>query len=145
MRECLSEGLIQKYIDKETSEQENAFIISHLADCSKCAKNVESTRQSANRIKQIIGSIDENDIETPSFKKPVARVHILHNNIKKIIFAVSAACIIIFFFFIFQKEEEKTELVFSFDVKSEFNANLPISEQDLVIQIFDSEGNIIEH
>ena len=145
MRECLSEDLFQKHIDKETSVQEEAYIINHLADCSKCAEMVASMKQSANRIKQIIGSMDESDIEIPVFKKPTARLHILQLNFKKVIYAVSAACIIIFLLFIFQKEDMKVELVYSFDVESEFNANLPISEQDMLIQIIDSEGNIIEY
>jgi len=145
MRECLSGELIQKHIDGENSAQEDAQIIKHLADCPACVEKLESMKKSAIRVKQAVASMDESDIEIPAFKKPAAPKSILRHNIKKVVYAAVAACIIVLLTFISQKEEKKVELVFSFDLERGFNANLPVSEQEMVIQIIDSEGNIAEY
>jgi len=142
---CISEELIQKYIDKETSIKEEAYINSHLTVCAKCAEKIENMRQTAGHIKQLIGLIDEKDIEIPRFNMPVHQKKILYNNFKKIIYAASAACLLFLFLFIFQKQKDEVELVFSYDLESEFNANLPVSEQEMVIQIIDSEGKLIKY
>jgi len=198
---CISEELIQKYIDKEASAKEKVYIISHSADCARCAEKIEDMQQTASQIKQTIGLIDENNVEIPGFTKPLDHQNIIRTNITRIIYAASAACIILLLFFIFQKQNHEVKLVsnrvsdgmetaflstrdssptshdrqtridainkkesqepgqaiskrhsltdltlvYSFNLESEFNANLPISEQEMVIQIIDPQGKVTKY
>lgn len=142
---CISEELIQKYIDKEVSGKEEAYINSHITDCTKCAVKIENMRQTAGHIKKIIGLIDEKDIEIPGFKMTAHKTKFLHLSFKKIIYAASVACILALFLVIFYKQKHELKLVYYYDLESEFNANLPVSEQEMVIQIIDSEGKLIKY
>lgn len=142
---CISEELIQKYIDKETSPTEDEYILVHSGECRKCADEIVSMRQSADRIKNLIRLSDEEDVEIPGFVKPVQIKKISNKNYKRIIYAASAACILFLFLFLFQTQEDDAEYIYSYDLEIDFNANLPASEQEMVIQIIDSEGKLIDH
>lgn len=142
---CISDDIIQKFIDKETSVEENSIVQNHLTTCSKCAKKVEESRYSANRIKELIGSLNKNDIQVPRFKEPENHKKTLFINFKKVVYAASAACLVIVFLVFHQKPKDEIEFVYSYDVESEYNANLPLSEQEMVIEIIDSEGNLLKY
>lgn len=142
---CISDQLIQKYIDEESSVEKNSFVQSHIKTCSKCAEKVEEMRQTAGCIKNLIDLIDEKHIEIPTFKKPEPQKKIVHPNFTRFIYSVSAACILILFLFVLQKTKDEVELVYSYDLESEFNANLPVSEQEMEIIIIDKSGKLIKH
>lgn len=139
---CISEELIHKYIDKEASTKEEAYIFSHIKDCDKCVQKIDIIRQRAYNIKKLIGLTDKIEIEIPAFKKPVHQNKTFYHRFKYIIYSASAACILIFFLFFFQKTKDDVEYIFSYDLEGEFNANLPVSEQEMVIKITDSEGKL---
>ncbi len=142
---CISEALIQKYIDKETTALEQEYINKHLAGCPQCAEQIEEMRKKATQFKQWVGLIDEENIEIPSFVRPASQHRFLHPSTRQLIYGLSAACILVLFLLISPKKEEKVELVYSYDLESEFNANLPISEQDMEFKITDSEGKLIQY
>jgi hypothetical protein len=142
---CISDEIIQKFIDKETSAKENFFVQNHLPTCSKCAKKVEESRYSTNHIKKLIGSLNKNEIQVPLFKEPEKQKRTLSIRFNKVFYAASAACLVIFFLVFQQKPKDEIEFVYSYDVDSEYNANLPLSEQEMVIEIIDSEGNLLKY
>jgi len=142
---CISDELIQKYIDEEASAKENSIVQNHLTTCSRCANKVEESRYSTNRIKKLIGSLNKNEIQVPIFKEPENHKKTFSINYKKVIYAASAACLVIVFFIFQQKPKDEIEFVYSYDVESEYNANLPLSEQEMVIEIIDSEGNLLKY
>lgn len=142
---CISDELIQKYIDNETSENEEAYIKNHFEDCGKCAEKAENMRQIAGYIKQLIRSLNEREAEIPKFNKTVQKPKVIKLSYKRIIYAVSAACLLIVFLLLYQKPNDEIEIEYLYDLESEYNANLPVSEQEMGIQIIDSEGKLIKY
>ena len=142
---CISEEIFQKYIDRETTLKEEVFIKRHISGCAECSKKIEKYRESVNNIKKLINLLDENEIEVPGFKKPLAQKKNIHPAIKKFIYSAAAACILILFLIISHNQKKDIEIVYSYDLESEFNANLPISDQEMVIQIIDSEGKLFKY
>lgn len=142
---CISEELIQKYIDNETTANEVVYINNHLSGCAKCAEKIEKYRESASNIHQLINLLDEKEIKVPGFKKPVLQKKMINPKLKKIIYFSAAACILIFFLILSQKQKNDVEIIYSYDLESEFNANLPVSEQEMVIQKIDSEGKLTNY
>ncbi len=142
---CISNELIQKFVDIEASAKENATIQSHLTTCIKCTKRIEEKSNTANRIKKLIGSINKNEIQVPLFQEPENQRKTLYIHFKKFVYAASAACLLILFLIFHQKQKNEIEYMYSYDVASEYNANLPFSEQEMVIVIIDSEGKLINN
>lgn len=142
---CISDELIQKFVDKETSSKEISIIQSHLTTCNKCAEKVEERQFTANRIKDLLGSLNKNEIQVPVFQEPEYQRKALYIHLKKIVYVASAACLIILFFIFHQKPKDEIEFVYSYDIESEYNANLPLSEQEMVIEIVDSKGKLIKY
>ncbi|MBE9466791.1 MAG: zf-HC2 domain-containing protein [Bacteroidetes bacterium] len=142
---CISEELIQKFVDKETSEKENSLVQSHLTTCSKCDQAVKERRNTSNRIKELIGSLNRDEIHIPEFQEPENHKKILKIHIKKIVAIAAAACILISFLIFYQNPSNEIEYVYLYDVESDFNANLPLSEQEMVIKIIDSKGKLTKH
>lgn len=140
---CISDELIQKFVDKEASVKENSIVQNHLAICSLCARKAEERRYAANRIKKLIGSINKEEIHVPVFLKPEKQKQTLHIHLKKFIYAASAACLLILFLIYHQKPKDEIEFMYTYDVESEYNANLPLSEQEMVIEIINSKGKLI--
>lgn len=142
---CISDELIQKFVDKEVSIKESSVVQSHLTTCSKCAEKVEERRLTANRIKELLGSLNKNEIHVPVFQESEYQGKTLYIHLKKIFYAASAACLIVLFFILHQKPKDEIEFAYSYDIESEYNANLPLSEQEMVIEIIDSKGRLIKY
>lgn len=141
---CIKDELIQKYIDRECSVKEEAIVKNHLQSCNKCVEKIEQKRHEANRIKQLITLLNAEDIKIPNFTKPAHKNKRISMPVKRLIYTASAACIIALFFVLRQQSNNDITLVYSYDVDGEYNANLPLSEQDMVIEIIDSEGKLIK-
>ncbi len=142
---CINDQLIQKYIDKESSEKENSFVQGHITTCSECAEKVEERRYTVNHIKQLIGSLETKDIQVPIFQEPEYQRKTLSIHLKKVSYAVAAACLLILFFVFRQKPQDDIQIMYAYEIDSEYDANLPLSEQEMVIEIIDSEGKLIKN
>lgn len=142
---CISDEMIQKFVDKETSAKENSIVQSHLATCSTCAKRVEERRHTINRIKELMGSHNKNEIEIPVFQVPENQKKTVYTHFKKIAYIASAACLLILFLIFNQKSKDEIDFIYSYEVECEYNANLPLSEQEMVIEITDSDGKRLKY
>jgi len=137
---CISDEQSQKYIDGEVSSKEEAFISEHLSVCEKCSKKIDDKKNFAIKIKKAINQKGNYIVDIPKFAIPVSQKKITRLKFKRYFYAVSAASMLFLTFLICQKETEDYEINFSYDLESEFNANLPVSEQEMVFQIIDSDG-----
>jgi predicted anti-sigma-YlaC factor YlaD len=142
---CLREELIQKYIDKETSGKEEALINKHLAECQECRDKIEDYQRSLDAIKKAISLLDENEIEVPGFEKPLLPKKNIRSIFKAMLYPAAAACILVILLVFLQKEKTEVEMTYSYDLANEYDSNLPVTDQEMVIQIIDSEGNIIKY
>lgn len=142
---CISDELIQKFVDKEASAKENSIVENHLSTCNKCSKKIDEKRNAVNRIKELISSVNKNEIHVPIFQMPENHKKTIHIKLKKYAYVASAACLLILFLLFNQKPKDKIEFVYSYDIEGEFDANLPLSEQEMVIEIIDSKGKLIKY
>ncbi len=142
---CISEELIQKYIDNEASAREIDLVQSHISSCESCAEKVEKRRYAAGRVKGLLSSLNKNEeVQTPLFREPDLQSSSSRLSTKRLIYLAAAACLLIAFIVFHQKPKEELEYIYLYNVENEYNANLPLSEQEMVIEIIDSKGKLIK-
>ena len=144
---CIEIDMIQKYIDEEANLEEVALIENHIKQCKACEAKIEIQLKLATRIKKTIDLLTEEAIDMPEFVKP--SVHKTRHLVttRRLVYSVAAACIFLFFLIIFQNKEsavDKIEYIMQL-VNYDYNANRTLLEQQMVIEIFDPEGNVSEY
>ena len=139
---CISDEIIQKFVDKEAFEKENSIVQKHLSTCGICVKKVEERRYTTNRIKELIGSHNKNEIQVPEFQLLETQGKVLHIPLRRIVYVASAAtaCLLVLFLLFHQKSNDEIEFIYSYSFECEYNANLPLSEQEMVIEVKDANG-----
>jgi len=151
---CIDDELIQKYIDNETSHKETAYIEEHTSSCIKCKKAIDEQRTLAAEMQRTINLLREEVFEIPVFNIPTKEKSRLKHKRKKSrvmlrwsLFASSAACILAFVLFILKPEKDTPidHTTFFHETEIEFDANRSITQQEIVVKIFDYEGNISEY
>ncbi|MDD4847285.1 MAG: zf-HC2 domain-containing protein [Bacteroidales bacterium] len=133
----MSNILLQKYLDHETTLQENIQIENHLASCTHCATKLKERQQLTRLLKKTMSSMDEKMVEIPNFDPNKKYDKIKKNNKLKIfIYTVSlaAACCLITWIFLpalSSSENVPTEDYYLiYNVEGEFDANRPLLEQE---------------
>lgn len=145
---CIKENTIQAYVDNEVSQKEKHRIEAHLHTCDKCAKKAEEIAKRSYALKNAL-NLSAGEIKAQQFNQPKSELRVSKNiSIKKLIYAsvsIAASLLIILLFTNRKAEPEISDISFIvYDLESDYNANLPISEQNLVIHVMDCEGNRIE-
>ncbi len=144
---CIKDDIIQKYIDGECTPEDAAIVERHIATCKKCLTGVENQRSFAATIKKAINQLTQEAIEIPKFelqskntKRPILPA-------KKLYYILAAACILFFILTITQKKEYRPNDEIRFEIGSviDVDANRPISDFPLVINMIDAKGNISEY
>ena len=142
---CIDEQLLQKFIDGECTDNEKLMVKQHLSGCPVCAqKQVEKEKLSA-EINKAINLLTIENIEIPVFKDPNFTSG--RKNLKLIIYSLSAACILLFVLFFVDKKNDfhQKEITILQIIPREVDANRPASEQEFVIEIYDSKGHRSEY
>jgi predicted anti-sigma-YlaC factor YlaD len=144
---CINDDIIQKYVDGETTPEEVALIEKHIVNCEKCTEKVENQRRLADSIKKALDLLVEDPVEIPMIRATPSQSRKRLIPGKKLIYSLSAACILIFVLFITQNKKHRIEneeiIVHSLDW--EYDANRTITQQQMVINIIDLEGNVTEY
>lgn len=141
---CIDEALLQKYIDGECTEKEKADIEKHFSNCPECRiRNAEKVKLST-EIKQALRFLNTQNTVIPNFQLPATQSG---KSRRLFIISLPAACILIFALFFTKNEIEATqeELIVVESILREIDANLPASEQDFVIEVFDGNGGRSEY
>ena len=144
---CIKDKTIQRYIDAESSPEEVVRIEKHIAICEKCAQKVDYQKKLSVSIKSTINRLSENDPEIRKFTIPsVTEKKRLYLR-KRYIYSIAAACILLIVLFTYRNKRteypDETIIVNNFDW--EIDANRTLSQQQLVLQVIDPEGNITEY
>ncbi|MCX6333163.1 MAG: zf-HC2 domain-containing protein [Bacteroidia bacterium] len=144
---CIHDDIIQKYIDGETNREEVAFIENHIATCKKCGLKIENQRRVAASVKKAINLLAKDSLEIPEFAIPSRPVKKPSLTIKRFSYIITAACILLFVIVITNKKEMKSqvEITRDTDFAMDIDANRPVSQFPLVINIVDADGNIYEY
>jgi hypothetical protein len=141
---CIDEALLQKYIDGECSGKENSDIENHFSNCPECKFRYAEKLKISMEMKQALSSLNSGNVVIPKFKIPTK-----HSGKTRKLFIISlpAACIMLFALFLSKNKTEFTqeELIVVESIPWEIDANLPASEQDFVIEVFDEKGSRSEY
>jgi hypothetical protein len=145
---CINKDLVQKYIDGETSPAEASQIERHISGCEKCAAEIELQRKKASGIKNAINILTEGIVPLPNVELPREPEKKHFFKVRRIACIAAAACILVFVIILSPKKESENQaeiIVIEPGFAPEFDANRPVSEQEIVITIIDSEGNKTEY
>ncbi|MGZ2371224.1 zf-HC2 domain-containing protein [Ancylomarina sp. YFZ004] len=143
---CITNELIQKYIDDETNLEESIFVKHHLANCEFCESKLIAQQNLAIDIKSTLNLLTENTINIPPMILPLQvnkRRLVLK---RRLIYAMSAACILLFFVMIFpiNRDLKQNEISMLQSSDEDYDANLPFSQQKMIINVVDPTGKVTE-
>jgi len=142
---CITDDLIQKYIDEETNSEESVWVESHLLTCEQCACKMEIQKEKVRTIKHALNSLTKDNIEIPPMpilsqknrRRPILRM--------SWVYTLAAASVLIFVLIFSTGEDINSyELSELNALEGEFDANLPVSEQQMIINVVDPSGKITE-
>ena len=144
---CIHDYIIQKYIDGETNPEEVALVDNHIATCKKCALKIENQRRLATRVKKAINLLAKDSIEIPEFTIPSGHIRKPSLTIKRFASIIAAASILLFVIVITSRREMKSQVEITLETgfAMDIDANRPVSQFPLVMNIIDADGNIYEY
>lgn len=145
---CIKKAAIQRYIDGESTLSETVRIERHLADCEICSVKVEHQRKLASGFRKALGLLSQESKGIPMINVPDNPAGKRLFTVRRLVYTVAAACIILFVVIISQKKEPENQveiIMIEPCFATEFDANLPVSQQQMIITIIDSEGNKTEY
>jgi anti-sigma factor RsiW len=145
---CIKTELIRKYIDREASGQEIAVVEKHLAVCPECTARLTRMQRHSGQVKKALDLLVNEDVSVPGFIAPVQRTKIREVSQRKIlIFSLSAACALICIVTVALfslKIRTPQQIVVVPSVDREINANLTVTQQQMVINVIDANGKVTE-
>ena len=146
---CIKKERIQKYIDGETTPRETARVNEHAKACEQCTWQINHQRKLATEIKRAVNLLAEEPMAIPMLRKTDATaVNTQFLTRRRIIYSISAACILVFCIVICRKENEsvtRNQVTVVHCLSSEIDANRPITEQPIVINVIDASGKVTEY
>jgi len=143
---CITNELIQKYIDGETNLEECVFVKNHLACCELCNNKFVAQQNRVIDIKKTLNLLIEDNIVIPRIVLPLQvnkRRLVLK---RRLIYALSAACILLFLVIIFpiNRDLNHNEITMMQSVDEDYDANLPLTQQKMTIHVVDPSGRVSE-
>ena len=144
---CIDPELIQKYIDEEAGPEERVMIEDHIKHCKTCASKISNQRELLAHVKNALNLLVEEPVDIPEFKIPQSRKKRQVIRSRRLIYSVAAACIIILLI-VFSPDKEpvvENSNYYMQIVEQEYDANRSLSEQNLIIEVIDPEGNLTEY
>lgn len=144
---CIDSDLIQKYIDEEVTPEEVVLIEGHIKHCKACTEKISNQLKLVTRVKDTINLLTEETVDIPEFEIPQSHKKRHAITSRRLIYSVAAACIIISLLIFFQNKEtvDENNEYFMQLVEYEYDANRTLSEQKLIIEIIDPEGDLSEY
>jgi hypothetical protein len=144
---CISDELIQKYVDGEVKQGETVLIEQHLFGCKSCTDRLYQQRKLSEELKLAICSIVDDNIDIPLFDPQKNRIEKPKFRSTKTILLIPAfivAASLVLFFMVYRNanDTQKVDRIpFASTCNYEFDANQPLSGQPIIIHTTDPEGN----
>ncbi len=147
---CIKEGLIQRYIDAEVDAGESEQIERHLAVCHTCAGLVYEQKRLALSMKNALNELAAEPVVVPPFVVPTKKKTAFRSSQRKLIFGLAAACLVAFFVLVWNHNQNEKlslddEIIILGQTDWPMDANQPIGQQGMKINLIDPEGNITEY
>jgi len=144
---CFNEEFIQKYIDYELSMPEKTMFEEHVETCEACFRAFQQHSKLVENFKQAMGLIADENIIIPPIKTKQTRKNTKAPKLKKLVYTLSAACIMLLIMIVLKNDANETTEDNNLYHRTEFyvDANQPLTEQELVIQTVNPEGEVTEY
>ncbi len=144
---CIKNEIIQKYIDGEATPKEVSLIQNHIITCEKCAVRIDEQHRLADGIKKAINLLAKDGKEIPEIVLPPNPIRKRFFTRKILIYSISAACILFFVFILSNKNEpkERHQVTIIHSLGQEVDANRPITKQQIIINVIDSNGEVTQY
>ncbi|MDD4374911.1 MAG: zf-HC2 domain-containing protein [Bacteroidales bacterium] len=135
---CIDEGKLLAFLDDELSSTEKILIREHIEHCAKCAGNLRLLQQRKENLMSLMNENIARDYSVPPFKPKATKPFISNKKrqYQKIVFYVAAAAILILMLLVLKPKTTDDYIIYSYDLTSEFDANLPITKQEMTIHIY---------
>ena len=144
---CISDEVIQQYIDGETQPQETSVVEKHIETCRECAARVSHQRALKAKLLEAINLLASPAAVSPELRsstKPSKGKRVL---LSRVVPLLAAASILLFVGLFFQKDKTIDENVSLTEASfaGEMDANRPVIQQELTITVISPKGGISEH
>ena len=143
---CIKPELMQRYIDGETTEAELEVVEDHLGLCPVCLEKVEAKKRFS---RFVISSVNQMAGRESNMPKFAPSLQLKTKNIavrKRILYGLSAACFLLLVTIAFlmppKQKPKHVDLINS--LAPHVDANKPATDQGLMMNIVDPDGNITE-
>ena len=148
--DCISDELIQKYIDGEVNKEEDVLIRQHLENCKLCTDRVNIYIKITKTIKSAINSIVVDDFEIGVFepaKMTVVKPILIRKGFLLTAAMFAAACLVLFIIVFRNGEDIQTEgqMLQTSIYNYEVDANQPLSKQPLIIHVAGPDGHQVDY
>lgn len=144
---CLTNEWVQRFIDDEVTAKKKIEINHHLDHCNLCNEHVIKRKILSENIKKSVHQLIQENHSIPAFSyHPKAKKIPVFSKIR-LISGISAACILGMVLLITnRKNPEKVEQVtIIHTIGSDVDANRPVTEQQMTINVIDPNGNVSEY
>lgn len=145
---CLSDELVQRWIDKELSSEEAVELSAHLQTCADCRHRVQEQEQLATRLKQLIAEPTQSGSSIPPFIYPT---DLSSRKKKNFTYWLRVAAVmiplILLLKYVTGKEEvyqPTREQQLMYESFSDLDANSAFQERLMVTTSTDQEGEVLE-
>jgi len=144
---CISDKIIQKFVDGEAGQEEILRIEKHLSGCTGCARRVEHRRKFSTGIKNALGHLLNEETEIPVWKETfTTRERKMLPQRRWIYATVAAAAALVLLLIVFTHDRQGEDVYNPMhEMEWEYNANQPISQQDMIIWKVDPQGAVVEY
>lgn len=144
---CINSELIQIYIDGEATPKQVLMIEKHIAFCRECAERINHQQRLATGVKSAVHLLTEDAVQIPQMTRRPGAVKKHFITGKNLIYIISAACILLFIFTNIPNKApaDQNEIKLLSGNEWEVDANRPLSEQQLILNVIDAEGNVTEY
>ena len=145
---CLSDELIQRYIDSEINGDDLDSMENHLKSCADCINKIEAQKALSMEVRNALEMLVEQKAGIPEFKYPKHSRRQKNRKLLRLMVPLAAAAAFLLFVIVYNPETEpedsyETSYLIN-DFATEIDGNLPLSEQELSLFIIDSDGNITD-
>jgi hypothetical protein len=135
---CIDEGKLLAFLDDELASGEKKLIQEHIKHCDKCTRELKLLQQRRENLMSLMNENIAKEYSVPPFKPKSSKPFISNKKrqYQKIVFFVAAAAILILMLLVLKPKTTDDYIIYSYDLTSEFDANLPITKQEMTIHIY---------
>lgn len=143
---CLSDEILQKYVDEELTPEQLIKVKMHLQTCESCKTSIEEKKSLISELNEALELVEDEEIQIPVFEyKNIESIYFWKNR-QVVWWSAAAVFLIVISVLVFNKTEKpdmNLEYVYR-EMQTEIDANKPWQEQTSTIYILNESGEIID-